>query len=623
MKKIILSVLLTVVMLLPLSVPVQAEGTDIVVLFTNDVHCAIDGYATLAAYRAELVSSGVDVFTVDSGDAIQGETIGTLTEGEAVVDLMNSVGYDYAVPGNHEFDYGMDVFLDIAQNKANHKYISSNFHYLPTVSAVLDTYAIEEVDGVKIAFVGISTPETITKANPTYFKDENNNFIYGFPAYDMADGVLYTNVQGSVDAARAEGADIVIAMGHLGIAETTDGWKSTDLIANTNGIDVFLDAHSHETIESATYDNKDGDAVILASTGTKFANFGVLTIDNEGAITVELVETDSVDVSALSADAQGAYNGVKSKIDGYNEEIAYLFDSIGTSEANLVVYDTDGTWLVHKEETNTGDFVADAYRAVTGADVAICNGGGIRSEIEIGDVSRKALMDINPWSNDMCVLEITGQQLLDLLEHGARSCPEPLGGFFQVSGVKFVVDIGIESPVVTDSYGNFECVDETKTRRVSNVTVNGESVDLDKKYTIAGSKYVLMEDGDGLVMLNDATVVQDDLPCDSEMLIEYFTEILNGVIPASLYGDPKGDDRINIYDSASQEMGDVNGDGDVNSLDAAWVLKYDAEMLSVYQLGIIFADVNSDGNVDSLDAARILKYDAGILESVFENAVVE
>ena len=186
-----------------------------------------------------------------------------------------------------------------------------------------------------------------------------------------------------------------------------------------------------------------------------------------------------------------------------------------------------------------------------------------------------------------------------------------------------MVDIGIESPVVTDNYGNFECVDETKTRRVSNVTVNGESVDLDKKYTIANSKYVLMEGGDGLTMLDDATVVQDDLPCDSEMLIEYFTEILNGVIPASLYGDPKGDDRINIYDSASQEMGDVNGDGDVNSLDAAWVLKYDAEMLSVYRLGIIFADVNSDGNVDSLDAARILKYDAGILESVFENAVVE
>lgn len=726
MKRKLLSIILVIAMLLPASAVVHAEDGDITVLFTNDVHCAIDNYAILAAYRSELVSQGKEVFTVDAGDAIQGETIGTFTNGEAVVELMNSVGYDYAVPGNHEFDYGMESFLNIAQNLANYKYISSNFQYLPSASAVFEPYAVEEVNGVSIAFVGISTPETITKANPKYFKDENNNFIYGFPTFDMADGILYQNVQKSVDAAKEEGADIVIAIGHLGIAETTEGWKSVDVIANTNGIDCFLDAHSHETIESSTYYNKDGEEVVLASTGTKFANIGVLTIDSEGSLTVDLMATDSVDVSALSADAQNAYSGVKSKIDRYNDEIAYLFDPIGTSEVNLVAYDTDSTWLVRKRETNAGDFVADAYRAVTGADIAVCNGGGIRSEIAVGEVSRKSLIDMNPWSNPMCVIEISGGQLLDMLEHGARSCPESLGGFFQVSGVKYSIDTRNESPVITNSYGDFVSVDETKKRRVSDVCVNGEALDPNKKYTVAGSKYVLMEGGDGLTMLDGVAVIQDEgLPCDSEMLIKYFTETLGGVIPASAYGNLKGDGRITIikdnviidgetidgvtsftssvtfdekadvnfkfipektgtylfksvskgdedpychvsdsenntlyqiddyaenYDFVGifslsegteyyfeigvysgqgeieismnlleKDVGDANGDGVVNNLDASLVLKYDAAIEELDDTQMLYANVNFDGKVNNVDASSILKYDAGLLDSFFEN----
>ena len=542
----VLSMMLTIV-----SVSVSAQEVETVILYTNDVHCAIDDYPVLAAYRAELMARGKNVVTVDAGDAIQGEVIGSITKGEAVVDIMNAVGYDYAVPGNHEFDYGMETFLDLAQNKAGYDYISSNFYYLSTHSSVFAPYKIKDFGDYQVAFIGISTPETTTKASPEYFKDENGNFIYGFPVYPsaMTNEILYENVQASVDNAILDGADIVVAAGHTVILETTDGWKSTDIIANTSGIDYYIDAHSHETIESAVYKNENNEDVILTSTGTKFANFGVLTISGNDA-DFELVNPDNVDVEALSVDAKSAYDSVKDKVDGYNEDIAYLYEEIGTSEAHLIAYDSDRTWAVRKRETNAGDFVADAYRSVTGADVAIANGGGIRAEIEVGNVIRKMLMDVNAFNNDMCVLEVTGQQLIDVLEHGARKCPESSGSFFQVSGVTFELHTYLETPVVTDQLDNFIEIDETKERRVQNVLIDGKTVDLDEKYTLAGSAYVLLQGGDGLTMLDDARVIQQDgLPCDSEMLIKYFTETLDGRITSEQYGNPDGDGRIKIVDS--------------------------------------------------------------------------
>ncbi len=552
MKK-FLSVILAIVLIIstiPL-VAVAATESNTVVLYTNDVHCAIEDYAVLAAYRAELIADGHTVITVDAGDAIQGEVIGMLTQGEAIVDIMNTVGYDYAVPGNHEYDYGMKTFLDLAENKADYEYISSNFYDLRTLEPVLAPYAIEDLGDYQIAFVGISTPETITKSTPEFFKDANGIFVYGFPKYPggMTNEALYDNIQESVDNAIDDGADIVVAVGHLGIQETTDGWKSTDVIENTNGIDYFIDSHSHETFEADTYKNKDNEDVVLSSTGTKFANFGQLTISADGSGEFELINPDEVNVETMSAEAKSAYNTVKDKVDGYNDEIAYLYEVIGTSYANLVAYDEDGTWAVRKRETNAGDFVADAYREVTGADIAICNGGGVRAEIAVGDVTRKMLMDINAFNNDMCVIEVTGQQLIDVLEHGARECPESLGSFFQVSGVTFELHTWRESPVITDQLDNFMGLDETKERRVTNVYVGGEPVELDKTYTLAGSTYVLMQGGDGLTMLDGATVVQyEDLPCDSEMLIEYL-EILGGKITAEKYGNPDGDGRIKIIDA--------------------------------------------------------------------------
>ncbi len=553
MKKInsFISILLLLSIILS-TVSVSAYGTEseTVILYTNDVHCAIDDYPVLAAYRAELMAQGKNVVTVDAGDAIQGGVIGSMTKGEAVVDIMNAVGYDYAVPGNHEFDYGMEVFLDLAQNKAEYDYICSNFYNLTTVSPVLVPYTIEDFGNYQIAFVGISTPETVTSSTPEYFKDESGNFIYGFPAYpgSLKNEDLYENIQESVDNAIDDGADCVVAIGHAGILGSIDGWKSTDIIANTDGIDYFIDAHSHETIQGDVYKNKDNEDVLLTSTGTKFANFGMLTITNNSA-EFKLINPDDVDVEAMSADAKSAYDTVKKKVDGYNNDIAYLYEDIGTSEAKLIIYESDGSRAIRKRETNAGDFVADAYRTVTGADVAIANGGGIRAEIEIGGVSRKNLMDVNAFNNEMCVLEVTGQQIVDILEHGARKCPEVLGSFFQVSGMTFEIHTYRKSPIITDQLDNFIEVDNTKERRIQNVRVGDEPINLDEKYTLAGSTYVLLQGGDGLTMLDGAKVVQQEgLPCDSEMLIKYFTETLNGKITAEKYGNPDGDGRIKIID---------------------------------------------------------------------------
>ncbi len=542
---------------------INIESDDTVVLYTNDVHCAIESYAFLAAYKAELISKGVKVLTVDAGDAIQGEVVGALTKGSAIIDIMNSVGYDYAVPGNHEYDYGMEVFLNLAENEASFEYISSNFCDLRNNEPVFKPYSIENVNGLDIAFVGITTPEAVTKSSPQYFKDENGNSIYGFPTYDMQDGVLAENIQESVDSAIENGADFVVAVGHLGIEGTSDGWKSTDVISDTAGIDVFLDAHSHEIIEGAAYKNENNEDVLLSSTGSKFNYIGQLVIDADGTAQTHLIAPDEIVVENLSADAKAAYEAVKEKTDDYNEEYAYLGDELGESEVKLVAYDENGGWLVRKSETNMGDFVADAYRTVTGADIAICNGGGVRAEIEEGTVIRKNLMDINPWSNEMCVIEVTGQQMIDILEHGVREYPEASGGFFQVSGISFEIDAWKDSPVITDQYGNFEAIDEAKERRVNNVKVAGEPIDLQEKYTLAGSKYVLTQGGDGLTMLDGARVVQDEgLPCDSEILIKYFTENLQGEITEEKYGNPSGDGRIIINEQEPDDIPDNEPDNE-------------------------------------------------------------
>ncbi|HWS29958.1 MAG TPA: bifunctional UDP-sugar hydrolase/5'-nucleotidase [Clostridia bacterium] len=506
---------------------------DLVILYTNDVHCAVDesiGYAGLAAYKKQLEADGNHVLLADVGDAVQGAPIGTVSKGSIIIDIMNELGYDVATPGNHEFDYGMPRFFELTQ-MANFPYVSVNFTDLKTGERVFEPYTILEVDGVKFAFVGITTPKTITSSTPAYFQDENGEFVYGFLQDATGEGV-YNAVQSAVDAARAEGANYVIALAHLGITSDASPWTSSEVIRNTSGIDVVLDGHSHSVIESERIKNKAGEWTLLSSTGTKLSSIGMLLITKSGNITTGLIsdyaEKDAVVdtfIKAAQADFEEMLNTVVAKTD-----------------VDLTVMEpgTD-VRIVRNAETNLGDLCADAYRTIGGADIAFVNGGGVRASIPAGDITLNEIISVHPFGNYLCVVEATGQEILDALEMSVRNTPEENGGFLQVSGITFTIDVSVPTSVTLDENGLFASVGET--RRVSNVLVNGEPIDPAKTYTLASHDYLIKNAGDGYTMFQDNVLLQDAVMLDNQVLINYITDYLGGVIGQD-YADPYGQGRI-------------------------------------------------------------------------------
>lgn len=554
MRKKFLALLLTVVMITALAVPSFAaddtpaavEDGKIVILHTNDVHCEIDsaagvtniGYAGVAAYKAEMetVYGEANVTLVDAGDAIQGGPIGTLTKGKAIVEIMNMTGYDIAIPGNHEFDYGMDTFLNLARNTAQYTYICSNFTN-QAGTPVFDAYKVITYGDVKVAYVGIDTPETFTKSTPTYFQDGAGNYIYSFRQGNNGQD-LYNAVQTAVDAAKAGGADYVVAIGHLGDNGSTEEWKARTVIANTNGIDVFIDGHSHEQIEKATA-NKDGEEIIWAQTGTKLAAIGKIVIDTEsGEISHELV-----------SDYTGQDESVAAFVKDRNDEFeAQLNTVVAKSEVVLTTLDANGDRLVRSGETNLGDLCADAYRVLLGADIAFVNGGGVRADIAAGDITYADIISVHPFGNEACMIETTGQDILDALEFGARYMPEENGGFLQVSGLSYTIDQSIPSGAVTNDEGEFVRVDGPY--RVSNVMVGGEPLDVNKTYTLASHNYMLKNGGDGFVMFKGDPLLQDSVMIDNAVLINYIVDELGGNVTAGQYGQAAG--RITVTGEAVQ-----------------------------------------------------------------------
>ncbi len=543
MKK-ILALLLTLAMLFGVcafaeEAAAPALTKDVVVLFTSDVHCGIDqgfGYAGLAAVRDNLAKTS-HVVLVDNGDSIQGEPVGTMTTGEALIDLMNAVGYDIAIPGNHEFDYGMDRFLELTK-KANFPYISANFNLEGEL--VFAPYVIKEFDGVKVAFVGVTTPKTITSSTPKYFQNEAGEFVYGF-MQDETGEKLYAGVQAAVDAARGEGAAYVVMMAHLGIEAECAPWMSTDVIANTTGIDVVLDGHSHSELAQEKVLNKDGSEVLLAACGTKLSGIGYLTISAEdGSLSTGLYQwKNDVSLPALLGIENSASEAVAAATATLDEKLGEV---VATSEVDLVIADpaTD-VRIVRTAETNLGDLCADAYRAMSGADVAFVNGGGVRVAIKAGEITLDDILKVHPFGNAMCVVETTGQQILDALEWGARVVPEENGGFLQVSGLTYEINTSVASTVTQDENGMFTGV--AGERRVQNVMVGGEPIDPAKTYTLASHNYMLKNGGDGFTMFMNDTLLQDEVMIDNQVLINYITETLGGNIGQD-YADPYGQGRI-------------------------------------------------------------------------------
>ena len=517
---------------------------DVVVLYTNDVHCGIDenvGYAGLATYRKAMEDEGNTVVLIDAGDAVQGDVIGTVSRGSYLVDIMNELGYDYCVFGNHEFDYGMERLSELMA-QSNAQYLNATIHYTGKGENLLASsvpYVINRYGYLDVAFIGVSTPETLTKSTPKYFM-EDGEFVYTFDAGEE----LYATVQGYIDEVREKGADVVVLITHLGIEEESEPNRSYDLIANITGADAVIDAHSHSVVECELVKDKSGNDVILTQTGTKLANIGKMVIKADGSITTELISDVEKD-----ADFTAYIESIKAEYE------TALNATVAVSEVELPIADENGIRMVRNQETAIGDLCADAYRYVSGADIAFVNGGGIRAAIHKGDISTANIISVHPYGNMLCMCEATGQEILDALELGCINTQSvkaadgkavgESGGFLQVSGLKYTIDTSIPTSVVKDANGFF--VEVSGERRVKDVYVeeNGEwvAINPEKTYTLACHNYKLQDMGDGYTMFADNVFLLDKTMIDNQVLITYIRDGLGGVIGEE-YAAPQG--RITV-----------------------------------------------------------------------------
>lgn len=562
MKK-FLSRFFAVVLALALVIPGSAahaeeKSEDIVILYTNDVHCEVVknedgtysfGYANVAAYKKALEETNEYVVLVDNGDHIQGGPYGVLSQGEWMIDLMNAAGYDFAIPGNHEFDYQIPQLLNCVE-AADYPYLSCNFISLEDDEPVFDAYQIVEYGDIKIAFMGISTPETFTKSTPSYFKNEDGEFIYSFCEGDEGQE-LYDQVQATIDSIEDEGVDYIIALAHLGDDPASEPWTSAEVIANTEGIDILLDGHSHSSVPMTTVQDAAGNDVIVSQTGTKFNAFGQLTITTDGDITTELIGADVA--TEQDADVTDVIDTI---VEASAEELSKV---AGTSEYTLYINNPEtGLRAIRSQETNAGDFVADAYRATSGAQIAVVNGGGIRVDVPAGDITVELLRNLHPFGNELCVVKTTGAHIADLLEMAVSKLDETgngeNGGFQHVSGMTFKVDLTIPSSVVTSDQGEF--VEVSGDRRVFDICVLDpatgayEPIDLEAEYTLASHNYMLKDGGDGLNMFTGDELLIDGMMLDYEVVMNYF-DLCGGSVPAE-YADFAGQGRIKIYTDAAE-----------------------------------------------------------------------
>ena len=506
------------------------EKSAVTILYTNDVHTYIDKkspeltYAGIAALKQSYVDAGQNVLLVDAGDHIQGTAYGSMDDGETIIKLMSEAGYDLATPGNHEFDYGM-ARAKAAMKEAAFPYVSCNWVDLRTGLKVLPSIKIFTIGGARIAFVGVTTPETFTKSTPAYFmNDSQTKYIYDILGGD--DGQkLYKAVQKAIDKAKLLGATTIIGLGHLGVDPSSAPWTSEEVIAHTTGFDAFIDGHSHTVMENKQVTDASGKAVTLTQTGSYFKNVGKMTIGADGSITTELLPSyDGADAAVAAATSEW----VSAVDDMLGEEIA-----VGDSK----FYITDpatGKRRIRSGETNLGDFVADGIYAYFNeiedlhCDIAIMNGGGIRANVDAGPWSFKTCKTVIPFGNVACLMSVTGQQILDALEFGARFAGaegKENGGFLQVAGAKYEIHAMVPNTVQTDDKNVW--VGSATTPRVSNVEIYDKTtgtykpLDPNATYALAGMNYTLRNLGDGFAMFDGAELIKDYVSEDYLVMSSY------------------------------------------------------------------------------------------------------
>jgi len=567
----LLTLLLAMVLVLSMAVPgfaAEEKSDDIVILYTNDVHTYIDGelsYDVIAGVKDYLQTKYNNVLLADAGDHIQGTAYGSMDDGETIIKLMNAAGYDVATLGNHEFDYGMVGRIKVTDNWAQFPYVSCNFYEEEDGvrgETVLDSYKVFTFGEEKVAVIGITTPESFTKSTPAYFQNEKGEYIYGI-AGGTSGKALAKAVQTAIDAAKAEGATKVIALGHLGDDPASKPWTSEETIAKVTGLDAFIDGHSHSTVVGKTVKDKGGNDVLLTQTGEYFNAIGMMVIDAEtGAITTELLGVESEVVKAATPDAD-----VKAIKDAWIAEIdTQLGQKIGEAKVTLDNYAADGTRLVRKQETNAGAFAADALYYLfddmdMDVDVAIMNGGGVRNGAVTGDLTYKVCKEIHTFGNVACLQTVTGQQILDALEWGAKQTPEAeVGGFLHTAGLTYEIDTDVVSTVQADDKGVWTG-GPTDEYRVKNVKVYNkktdkyEPIDLKAKYNLAGYNYTLRDLGDGFAMFDGAVNVLDYVMEDYMVLSNYVQGFEGGVV------DGTNSPLLEKYSGMNIDYSEVTGSG--------------------------------------------------------------
>ena len=506
------------------------DKADVTILYTNDVHTYIDNkspkptYAAIAALKKSIEDTGRDVLLVDAGDHIQGTAYGSMDDGATIIELMNEAGYDLATPGNHEFDYGMARAKAVLR-EADFPYVSCNWVDLRTGFNVLPSVKFFFVGGRKIAFVGVTTPETFTKSTPAYFmNDAQTKYIYDILGGE--DGQkLYDAVQEAIDKAEFWGADTIIGLGHLGVDPSSSPWTSEEVIAHTHGFTAFIDGHSHTVMANKQVTDASGKAVTLTKTGSYFKNIGKMTVGADGTITTELIDTYEGLDAAVAATAS---NWISAVDDMLGEEIA-------VGDTKFYINDpATGKRRIRSGETNLGDFVADGIYTYFNeieelhCDVAIMNGGGIRTDVEAGPWSFKTCKTVSPFGNVACLMSVTGQQIQDALEFGARFAGaegKENGGFLQVAGARYTIHPMIPNTVQTNDKNVW--TGSAATPRVSNVEIYDKTtgtyqpLDPNATYALAGMNYTLRNLGDGFAMFDGATLIKDYVSEDYLVMSSY------------------------------------------------------------------------------------------------------
>ena len=476
------------------------QNRSIVVLYENDVHCAIDGYAKLAGLR-DAIADTADVVLVSNGDYVQGMTVGAISKGQYVVDVMKAVGYDAITMGNHEFDYGMERMFQLLR-QVPVPVICCNLYDVKLGRSVFAPYVMKRLGNKRIAFVGVTTPTSLdTEAYA--FRDDEGNLIYDLQHEDIA-----VQLQRAVDEARRAGADYVIVDSHLGEEETNRNSDSHLTVANTKGIDIVLDGHSHAVIAADTVKNKVGKPIVVTQTGTKFANVGKLLITPDGKMTTSLIPIESV--KEKNAYVAQVTDSIHAMLEAQTSRV------ICNSEVPLRILDDAGNEAARMGEANAGDIVTDAYRLMTGSDIAVLNSGSIRNELKkTGDLTYGDLLTLLPYDNYIVVAEVKGSTILSMLNKLMAFLPQPDGQFPQVSGMKFII--------------------HEKEHRVSDVQIlNGatqhyEPLNPDRVYTVATTKYCVT-DGGLYNTLKGCKIKWETKRTYNDIFIEYVTKNLNGHI---------------------------------------------------------------------------------------------